>query len=164
MSHAARRQLLFQVGEHLLAADANQICEVREPTDATPVPGSVPGILGLINLRGNLVIAGELSTLLGFSPLKNEETALVVFEEGDRRLALEVDRLVGVMEASQEDLDVKGELLEALGAGDVVAGVGQFQTRPYFQLNVEALFARVLDEDVERDRAMQLGSIGGWER
>ncbi len=164
MSHSARRQLLFQVGEHLLAADAGQVSEVREPTDATPVPGSVPGILGLINLRGSLVIAGELSRLLGFNPLKNEETALVVFDDGERRVALEVDRLVGMVEESSENLDVEGELLEALGADDIVAGIGQFQSRPYFQLDIEALFARILDQDVDRDRAMQLGSIGGWER
>ncbi len=163
MSHSAGRQLLFQVGEHLLAADAKHVCEVREPIDATPVPGAVVGVQGLINLRGDLVVAGDLATLLGLDSTRNEETALVVFEEGDRRVALQVDRLQGVANQSSEDLDVNGELLGALGARDIVAGVGQYEGRPYFQLNMKALFARVLELDSERDRAMQLGSIGGWE-
>ena len=160
MSRSARRQLLFEVGEHLFAADAREVCEVREPVEATPVPGAVPGVAGLINLRGTLVVAGEMAPLLGFTPSKSEETALVVFEEGERRIALEIDRLVGVIEEAREDLDVDGELLEALGARDVVAGVGQFEARPYFQLDVEALIARVLDQDGERDRAVHLGSTG----
>ena len=163
MSHSAGRQLLFQVGEHLLAADARHVCEVREPTDATPVPGSVSGVRGLINLRGDLVVSGDLATLLGLASTRNEDTALVVFEEGDRRVALQVDRVVGIANESLENLDVKGELLGALGARDIVAGVGQYETRPYFQLDMKALFARVLEQDSYRERAMQLGSIGGWD-
>jgi chemotaxis signal transduction protein len=136
------------VGPHLLAADAREICEVREPLQATPIPGAVPGVSGLVNLRGVLVVAGELATLLGFEPAKSEETALVVFEQGERRIALEVDRMVGVIEADSEQLDVDGDLLEALGARDVVEGVGRFADRPYFQLDTKALFSRVLAPEV----------------
>ncbi|NIR46103.1 MAG: hypothetical protein GWN99_16875 [Gemmatimonadetes bacterium] len=163
MSRSARRQILFEVGPHLLAADAQEICEVREPSRATPVPGSVPGIAGLINLRGTLVVAGELATLLGLEPLKSEEATLIVFEESEQRIALEVDRLVGVSEVDREELDVKGDLLEALGARDLVAGVGQYEDRPFFQLDMKALFARVLDREGDGDGARQLGSPGGWE-
>lgn len=148
MSRSARRQILFEVGPHLLAADASEICEVREPLAATRIPGAVPGVSGLVNLRGVLLVAGELATLLGFEPRRSEERALVVFEQGERRIALEVDRLVGVTETRPEQLDVNGDVLEALGARDVVAGVGRYGDRPYFQLELKALFSRVLAQGV----------------
>jgi chemotaxis signal transduction protein len=144
VSDSVRRQLLFEVGEHLFAVDARNVREVLEPTEATPVPGSVPGILGLMNLRGT--------------------PALVVFEHESDRVALEVDRLSGVAPYPTGDLDVDGELLEVIGAREIVAGVGQLGSRPYFQLEMKALFARVLEQDTDRDRAIQLGSIGGWEQ
>jgi chemotaxis signal transduction protein len=164
VSDSVRRQLLFEVGEHLFAVDARNVREVLEPTEATPVPGSVPGILGLMNLRGTLVVAGDLATLLGLTSRKSEETALVVFEHESDRVALEVDRLSGVAPYPTGDLDVDGELLEVIGAREIVAGVGQLGSRPYFQLEMKALFARVLEQDTDRDRAIQLGSIGGWEQ
>jgi chemotaxis signal transduction protein len=164
VSPSVRRQLLFEAGTYLLAADARQVCEVREPAEATPIPGSATGVLGLINLRGVLIVAGELSTLLGLEMQKTEDSAVVVLEEGGRQLALEVDRVVGVSTDASDDLDVGSELLEALDARDLVVGVGQYETRPYFVLDVKAIFARVLEQDDDQDRVMQLGSIGRWER
>lgn len=164
MSPTVRRQLLFEAGTHLLAADARQVCEVREPVEVTPVPGCVPGVLGLINLRGALIVAGKLSRLLGFESERTEDTAVVVFEEDGCQIALEVDRVVGVSTDASKELDVDGDLLEALGARDVVVGVGRYETRPYFLLDVKAIFARVLERDDDPDRVMQLGSIGRWER
>ena len=170
MSDYARRQLLFEVGEHLFAAEAEEVCEVLEPTEATPIPGSVPGVHGLINLRGNLLVTGEFGRLLGLTTIRGSDPALVVFEEGDRRVALEVDRVVSMAPApssssSKEDgLDVGSELLDALGAGDLVEGVGQFGPRPYFKLDMRAVFERVLEQVGEGDRAVTLGSTEGQEQ
>ncbi len=169
MSDYARRQLLFEVGEHLFAAEADEVREVLEPTVATPIPGAVPGVRGLINLRGNLIVAGELGRLLGLEAAPGRDPALVVFEQGDRRVALEVDRVIAMSPAPSSkstgkrngDLDVGRDLLEALGAGELVVGVGQFGPRPYFKLNMRAVFERVLQQVGEGDRAVTLGSTEG---
>ncbi len=164
MSDSARRQILVEVGEILFAADARDVREVMEPTVATPVPGAVPGVLGLINRRGKVIVAGELGTVLGLSLQRGDEAALVVFAEGNRRIALEVDRVVGIAPYSTTGLDVESDLLDALGAREVVAGVGRFGLRPYFQLDVPALFARVLEQTGEPDRSIQTGSTGGQDQ
>ena len=162
MSDYARRQLLFEVGDHLFAADAREVCEVLEPSQATPIPGAASGVRGLINLRGVLLVTGEFGTLLGLSsPAASDDPAWVVFEKGDQRVALEVDRVVGMAPSPDGELDVNSELLGALGAGEVVKGVGQFGPRPYFQLDMAAVFERVLEQDGEGDRAAELGSTEG---
>jgi chemotaxis signal transduction protein len=165
VSDYARRQLLFEVGEHLFAAEAEEVCEVLEPTEATPIPGAVPGVHGLINLRGNLLVTGEFGRLLGLTTARGNDPALVVFEQGDRQVALEVDRVLAMAPTpasnGKGDLDVGSELLDALGAGALVTGVGQFGPRPYFKLDMRAVFERVLEQVGEGDRAATLGSTEG---
>lgn len=158
MSDSARRQLLVEVGRFLFAADAQDIREVIEPTEATPVPGAVPGVLGLINRRGKVIVAGELGAFLGVGSEPGEESALVVFADGDRRIALMVDRVMGMARYPAVEFDVESDLLEALGARDLVVGVGQFGSRPYIRLDVPAIFARVLDQVGEGDRSDRLSS------
>ncbi len=154
-----KRQLLFEVGIHLFAADAGQVREVLEPMPATPIPGAPPAVLGLINIRGTLLVAAELAALLELPSAEEEEAALVVLAYGERRLALQIDRLVGVAPYTSDGPDVGSELLKALGAGDLVTGVGEFRTRPYYHLSVGAIFDRVLGD--ESERSLQQVATGG---
>jgi chemotaxis signal transduction protein len=120
---------------------------VLEPISAaTPIPGAVSGIHGLINLRGTLLVTANLGSLLGLTPKPVAEPALVVFEHETRKVALEIDRVVDVTSGPEDDADVDGSLLKALGAREVVSGAGQFGPRPYFRLDMGAVFALVLED------------------
>lgn len=158
MSDSARRQLLVEVGRCLFAADADEVREVMDPTEATPIPGAVTGVLGLLNRRGKVIVAGELSTFLGVDSEPGEESALVVFADGDRRIALMVDRVIGMAPYPVSEDDVESDLLEALGARELAVGVGQFGPRPYIRLDVPAIFARVFDQAGDHDWSIRLGS------
>ncbi len=158
---SVKRQLLFEVGPYLFSVEAQYVREVLEPCAVTPVPGAATPVVGLINIRGTLMIAARLAALLGVTPGVDEETALVTFEHGQRRLALLVDRAVGVAPHPTGGLDVDGEFLAALGLESVVLGVGggEFGTRPYYQLDVGVIFERVLGG--ESEHALGRGPIGG---
>ena len=108
MSDSARRQLLVEVGRCLFAADADEVREVIDPTEATPIPGAAAGVLGLLNRRGKVIVAGELGTFLGVDSEPGEESALVVFADGDRRIALMVDRVIGMAPYPEGEEDVAG--------------------------------------------------------
>ena len=144
-----RHRFMFEVGDHLFATDVRNVKEVLELADTTPIPGSVPGVLGLINVRGTMVVAADMATLLGLTSRGSPETALVLLEAGGRRVALRVDRVSGITGEAGPDLDVEGELLEALGVREVTLGVGRIGSRPYYELDVDAVFGRVLEPDRE---------------
>ena len=112
MSDSARRQLLVEVGRCLFAADADEVREVIDPAETTPVPGAVRGVLGLMNLRGEVIVAGELGAFLGVDAEPGEESALVVFADGDRRIALLVDRVIGMAPSPESEEDVDSDLFE----------------------------------------------------
>ncbi len=158
MSDSAGRQLLVEVGRCLYAAAADEVREVMDPVEPTPVPGAIPGVLGLLNRRGKVIVAGELGAFLGVDSEPGEESVLVVFADGDRRIALMVDRVVGMAPHTATEFDVESELLEALGARELAVGVGQFGPRPYIRLDVPAIFARVLDQAGDRGWSARLGS------
>jgi chemotaxis signal transduction protein len=161
VADAPWRQLLFEVGDHLFAVEAVEVRRVIEPGEVTPVPGAVPGVLGLMNLRGRLVIAGDLATLLGLASKETAGSTLVLFENRERQLALRVDRVVGVTPCTTAELDVHGDILEALGARDLVKAVRQFGPRPVLQLNLDSVFTRVLGQPGDQDRSIRLVSVGG---
>ncbi len=153
MSHSAGRQLLFEVGDYMFSADARELRGVLEPLEATPVPGAASGVSGLINLRGQLLVAGVLGPVLGLPVRRSGEVALVVFERDGRQVALEVDRVLGIAPYPTGGPDVPERLLAALQARDVVKGVGHLGARPYYELDVAALIDRVL-EPVARSTAV----------
>lgn len=163
MSYSVRRQLLVQVGDFLFATDASGAREILDVVEPTPVPGAVAGVLGLINRRGKVMVAGQLGPLLGLPAPAGEDVAYVVFEHGDRQVALAVDCVIGMVQHQPDRLDVDAELLEVLGARDVVASVGSYQERPCYRLDLEALFARVLSEAGEPDGPTLKEAAGGQE-
>lgn len=164
MSESATRLLVFEVGKQLLAIEARDAVEVLDPIEPTPIPGAIDCVAGLINLRGTLTVITELSDLLGVAASEVDiEPALIVAERGERRLALAVERVLGVAPPGAASLDIDVELLEALGARDLVCGVGEFEGRAYAQLNLDAVFERVLDQPGDRGRSARTAAIGGQE-
>jgi len=151
VSLSTERQLIVEVGDSLFAAAAAAVREVVEPLEATPVPGAVPEVLGLINLRGSVMLAAQLGRLLGLESQMNRESAFVVLEQGEGRLALQVDRLVDVADCSSSELDVDVDHLAALGARGVVVGVGRYGERPCFRLDIPRIFERLLDPVIDHD-------------
>lgn len=162
MSDSARRLLVFEVGEHLLAVEARRVLEVLEPLDATPIPGADPYIEGLVNLRGTLTVTANLAGLLEIGGgEKPAEPALVVLERDSQRLALRVDKVVGVLPPPEDALDIESDVLEALGARELISGVGEMEGQPFVQLDLDAIFTRVLVQPGDHDRSPQTASGGG---
>jgi len=156
------RQLLFAVGDHLFAADARAVREIVEVgLAATPIPGAIPAVWGLINLRGKLLIAGSLGALLEVPP-RSVDPVLVVFEHGPRQVALEVDRVVDVASEPGDEYSVGEHPTGAIGSHPVVAGVGRLGDRAYFRLDIRRLFARLLQqEDQPQDNESAQSDGGG---
>lgn len=159
VANSVLRLLLCEVGPYLFAIDVRQVKEVIEPCEATPIPGAPEWVLGVVNVRGVLTTAVELSRLLEVDSQAGEEATLITLERDGRRLALLVDRVAGVAPRPESGLSVEHEILEALGAGEVVRGVGELGTRPFFELDMGSLFGRVLGG--EASQGAEQGSSQG---
>jgi purine-binding chemotaxis protein CheW len=94
-----------RLGREHYALPVDLALEVAELGDLTPVPGSPPAVLGLRNLRGQVIPVLSLATVLGLSP--GDPLRIVLAELGDRRAGLAVDSIVdvGALPAPSEQVD-----------------------------------------------------------
>lgn len=96
----------FYVGDLLVGADIRQVEEINRQMDVTPLPHVPSFVLGVVNLRGNVVTVVDLRTILG---VKSSGTArrshnVIIRFEGER-IGLAVDRIADVVHAPVDAID-----------------------------------------------------------
>lgn len=106
----------FQVAQLFLGIDVHTVQEVMRPLDMTPVPLASASVLGLINLRGQIVTAVDLRLKLGLPARPAGEEAMnVVMRTDDGAVSLVVDEIGDVIEVTPEAFErvpdtLQGEL------------------------------------------------------
>jgi chemotaxis signal transduction protein len=91
-------------GEHY-ALPVEGVREITPRGRITPVPGAPPAVLGVWNLRGDVVAAVDLATILGLAP-DDGEGRVVVVEDGELRAGLAVEEVL--------DVEALPDVLEAI--------------------------------------------------
>jgi purine-binding chemotaxis protein CheW len=81
-------------GEHY-ALRVEGVREIARRDRVTPVPGAPPAVLGVWNLRGDVVAAIDLAAMLGLAPDGGEGRVIVV-EDGELRAGLAVEEVLDV--------------------------------------------------------------------
>jgi purine-binding chemotaxis protein CheW len=81
-------------GEHY-ALPVDAVREIAELGTITPVPGAPAEVLGVWNLRGEVIGVVDLATLLGLDR-EGRPGRIVVVEQGDLRAGLAVESVVDV--------------------------------------------------------------------
>jgi purine-binding chemotaxis protein CheW len=96
------RWVTFYLAEELLAVRVEDVQEVLHQQPLTPVPLAPPHILGLLNLRGQIMPAVDLRRRLGFPPRAAGATSsLLVVKTEEELLSVVVDDIGDVMELPQ---------------------------------------------------------------
>ena len=119
------------------ALPVNEVLEVCELGEVTPVPGAPTAVMGLSNLRGNVMAVLDLATILRL-PGQPDPDRIVVAAHGGRRAALAVDSIVGVEElpestAPADSLHLSGAALmdgSLVGVIDVGSVLDHVQQQP----------------------------------
>jgi chemotaxis signal transduction protein len=84
--------LRLRLGDEQYALALEHVLEVVELGEPTPVPGSPASVLGLHNLRGEILASVDLCAVLGVSSA-GKPRHLVVVADGTHRAGLAVDEL-----------------------------------------------------------------------
>src|SRR5215469_7051556 len=90
------RGIGYRVGSRLFVSGIEEINELLAVPPLTPVPGTQPWLLGVANVRGNLMPVIDMARFL-FSErtLHTERTRLLVVRQGGGNVALLVDEVFG---------------------------------------------------------------------
>src|SRR5580698_3136262 len=89
-------QLMFRVGEAVFGIALSDIREVALPGPVSRIPKAAKALLGVMNLRGRIVVVADMGLLLGRGPsgLGGATERLLVLDEGRRDLGLLVSEVL----------------------------------------------------------------------
>jgi purine-binding chemotaxis protein CheW len=126
------------IGTEHYALPVERVLEVAELGDLAPVPGSPAEVMGVCNLRGQVLPVMDLARVLGLP--QGEPGRIVVAELAERRAGLAVDAVIDVGELpdASEQVDspfltgavlIDGVLVGMLDADAVLSSVEPSEPR-----------------------------------
>jgi purine-binding chemotaxis protein CheW len=135
--------VVFSVGSAEYVLPADQVTQLESYSGATPVPGAAEHVVGLVQVRGQVIPAIDLRVRFGLEPqLPSLDTRIVVVERGTRRVALVADVAREVLSVSPEQFQPPPALVAEQAAGFVRA-VAQIGNRLVFLMD----FDKVVGEE-----------------
>ena len=96
----------FRLDKELYAIDVMSVQEVLRYTEITPVPGAPAFVLGIINLRGNVVTIIDTRSRFGLGPFDiNDNSRIIIVETHGQVLGLLVDSVAEVVYVSDTEVE-----------------------------------------------------------
>jgi purine-binding chemotaxis protein CheW len=96
----------FRLDNETYGINVMQVQEVLRYTEIAPVPGAPPYVLGIINLRGNVVTVIDTRLRFGLSQTEtNDQTRIVIIETENQVVGILVDAVAEVVYLRQSEIE-----------------------------------------------------------
>ncbi len=96
----------FRLGEETYGINVMQVQEVLRYTEIAPVPGAPDYVLGIINLRGNVVTVIDTRARFGLSGGEiTDNTRIVIIEADEQVVGILVDSVAEVVYLKASEID-----------------------------------------------------------
>lgn len=100
------RWVTFQLEKEVYGVNVMQVQEVLRYTEIAPVPGAPDYVLGIINLRGNVVTIIDTRMRFGLSPAEiTDNTRIIIIKVDKQVVGILVDRVSEVVDLYQHEID-----------------------------------------------------------
>src|ERR1700751_902088 len=143
---AAEKFCTFYLKYQFFGLPVQQVQEVIRYQEMTRVPLVPPVIRGLINLRGQIVMAIDLRRRMGMDDRPDSQLPMnVVVRTEDGAVSFLVDEIGDVLEAEEQNFDPPPETLQGQRR-DLLRGVYKLQDRLMLVLDTERAVASGEDE------------------
>lgn len=96
----------FVLMDEVYGINVMQVQEVLRVTEIAPVPGAPPYVLGIINLRGNVVTVIDTRKRFGLPSVEMDDASrIIVIESENQVVGILVDAVAEVVELRENDID-----------------------------------------------------------
>ena len=96
----------FNLGEETYGVNVMQVREVLRYSEIAPVPGAPSYVLGIINLRGNVVTVIDTRSRFGLYPSDvTDNTRIVIIETEQQVIGILVDSVAEVVYLRASEID-----------------------------------------------------------
>nr|WP_241093579.1 chemotaxis protein CheW [Xanthomonas sp.] len=134
------RWLRLRCGEQAYALELLKVQEVVLPVPLLPLRGTPPAMLGIMNLRGQVVPVIDLGIHLGASPIEMDMlTRVVVLEENGETLGLRVSAVEDVASLTDQQIEPPDNARICRISNHLFRGVARISHQPMILLDAEQL-------------------------
>ncbi len=96
----------YRLGDETYGINVMQVQEVLRYTEIAPVPGAPEYVLGIINLRGNVVTVIDTRSRFGLPPSDTtDNTRIVIIESDEQVVGILVDSVAEVVYLKSSEID-----------------------------------------------------------
>ena len=96
----------FRLADETYGINVMHVQEVLRITEIAPVPGAPAYVLGIINLRGNVVTVIDTRSRFGLPSGETDDSSRIVIIESDQQVVgILVDSVAEVVELNQTEID-----------------------------------------------------------
>ena len=100
------RWVTFRLAEEIYGINVMQVQEVLRVTEVAPVPGAPNSVLGILNLRGNVVTVVDARELFGLPRNDTtDQTRIMIVEINKVIVGMLVDSVAEVVNIHNADID-----------------------------------------------------------
>lgn len=136
------RVVAFHLGGQRYALPLERVREIQQIVAFSAVPSGQTGVVGMVNLRGQVIPALDMRRLVGLEPIEYSlETPMVIAEVRGDLLALIVDEVQDVFELPSECLQTT-PTLHQLSAS--MLGVARLDDGLVYILDIDQLIGGCL--------------------
>jgi purine-binding chemotaxis protein CheW len=97
----------FRLGDETYGINVMQVREVLRYTEIAPVPGAPSYVIGIINLRGNVVTVVDTRERFGLDQTEvTDNTRIVILESEDQVVGIMVDAVAEVVYLRQSEIEI----------------------------------------------------------
>jgi len=101
-----RQCVTFRLEEEIYGINVMLVQEVLRVTEIAPVPGAPAYVIGIINLRGNVVTVIDTRMRFGLNAKEmDDSTRIVIIETGQQTVGIVVDSVAEVVDIDAEDIE-----------------------------------------------------------
>lgn len=143
-SNSSQQYVTFSLGEELFGVEVTRTREILSLTPVTQVPQTPDYLLGVINLRGQVVPVVDMRLKLGMPAGDDtEDTCIIVV---DVQVEGETITVGALADAVREVLDIRGDQIEPpprLGTRlntEFITGMGKVDEQFMILLNIDRIF------------------------
>jgi purine-binding chemotaxis protein CheW len=102
----ALRWVTFRLENEKYGINVMQVQEVLRVSEIAPVPGAPSYVLGIINLRGNVVTVIDTRNRFGLPPTETDDSSrVVIIEADDQVVGILVDSVAEVVDLHSSDIE-----------------------------------------------------------
>ena len=125
-----RQLVVFMIGAEEFGVDINDVREIIKMEDVTAIPGTENYILGVINLRGKIIVVIDLAKKLGLSVKeKDKNTRVLITEIEGNTMGMVVDSCNDVLRITGDKIEPAPPTITQKINADYIQGVGVLEKR-----------------------------------